>query len=252
MALTFSRFLYGWEVTTSNRDLPFDRGAVDKNGVVALGVYTPDEFATAVAAAMNAADAGQTYTCTFSYSTGKFTIANGAAFILEFSRNPTTNANGLLGFPDSDTGSATSHVSVDAAGSGSSTMGAWTLAEPNEYHTPVVAQAAGAAALRGRRRIRTVQNVSDGGLVDTIFLGQDKLFEIGFKALTDLETNRMETFLDWIVRGRRFTWQPDSTSVNYLKLVLNEPSQVNPDFEWLTRSELSYGRLLFVEQPNRL
>ena len=104
------------------------------------------------------------------------------------------------------------------------------------------------AALLTQRSVNTIQHVSDGGTVESVYLATLKKVQIAFRCLLPAEQTNMEKFLDWTVQGKRFTWQPDKTSVNALKLVLANPGQVGPMFEWLTRAETSYGVLTFFEQ----
>lgn len=267
MALTYSRFMYGWEVIPSgapgaNDKIDFNRGGV-KSATIPAGVYTPDELALEVGTALEAADsaASGTWTCSFSWTTRKFTIGVGESFTLLWGTggNKLADLNALLGFDASD------HASVGNAATSDREVGdapnptddqppatAWVMVEPNEYQTPVVPQTNGASVGRGKRRIRAFQNIADGGLADTIFLSRDKLLDIGFRALTSTEADKMESFLNWVERGRRFTWQPDKDAESFVKLVLADPAQVNPDFEWLTRSEITYGRLTFLEQTSRI
>ena len=261
MATVNGRFVYGWAVTTSNRDLPFDRGG-NKDAVLAVGDYLAEEFATEVARAMNAADSGQDYTCDWDPATLKFTIDNGAtAFALEFSRNASTNAAGLLGFADSDTSSsADGHTSTDTVGNESSntyflTAGVrlWDPSEPIAVLSPVVAAAEGSTASKMERSIKAVQNRADGGFRETIYFSTDKRLRMQLKWLSSAEATKAEALIDWIERGRRINYYPDRTdTANALRLVLENPGEIIPTFSALTRPELDYAELVFVESLSRV
>ena len=161
MAITLPRMSWGWAVTASTKDLPFDRGG-DKDADLNEGDYTPTEFATEVARAMNAADAGQAYTCVYDISAMTFTLDNGAtAFALEFSRDAATNCAGLLGFADSDTASSAAGHTGSATGAGSSTAFTWAPTDPVATTTPVTAATDGTTATLLQRRVRAAQNIAE-------------------------------------------------------------------------------------------
>ena len=67
-------------------------------------------------------------------------------------------------------------------------------------------------------------------------------------ALLSTEQTYMESFLNWIVQGKRFTWQPDKTSTNAMKLVMANPQEIAGAYAWMTRPEVGYGTLTFYEQ----
>lgn len=257
MALRYPRITWGWEVTTSNRDLPFDRAGVDKDAVLQLGTYLPgkpagtDEFCAEVARAMNAADAGQTYACTYSHLTKLFTITNGVAFALEFTRNPTTNAAGLLGFDDVNYAAVASRDSASAVGSGFSTCFAWDPADPMPEESPVTANADGIAASYLQRDPRLIQNVSDGGERDTVWMSTEKLIRLRMRWLNAADRLLLENFFDWIERGRRFNYQPDKASGNALRLLLRDPGELAAVHSALARDEVDTPELVFVEALSR-
>ncbi len=105
------------ELTSSNNKLDFNDGT-DKNATIAVGFYKdPIELADAVASAMDTLSS-DTITCTYSSSTGKFTIAtNGVTLSLEWNTGTNTaqTIGGKLGFitASDDTGS-TSYTSDNA------------------------------------------------------------------------------------------------------------------------------------------
>lgn len=106
-------------ITSSNNKIPITTDNVtDQEAVVATGEYqTPQALATAIVSALSAADPAETFTCTFSRTTGKFTIATTTSTV--FSILWKTGASGadndddhigtILGFSDAadDTGATT-------------------------------------------------------------------------------------------------------------------------------------------------
>lgn len=259
MALSYSQWIWGFEVLDSgsfqNNKLDFKDGVTTYQGATAAtlnaGVYTADEFAAEVQRATRVQTGNTNQTCTFDYATLKFTVSGAATFQLLFSTGTEAaiDCNGILGFSAAaDKTGATSYLSDAVVGTAPSTAFLWIAAEPLSRNSPVTAQAAGTAALLTRRSMRTIQNITDGMTVESIYFGTLKRVQIEFRALLASEQANMEAFLNWIVQGKRFTWQPDKTSTNCLKLVLANPGEINDDFEWLTRSETTYGTLSFYEQ----
>jgi len=111
------RSLLGWTVVAGFNDkIDFNRGGV-KVATITPGNYpTATLYAAAVVAALTAADAN-TWTCTYSATTFKFTIGGAAAFTLLFSTgtNVATSAHLDLGYTSTDKGSATSQVAENVA-----------------------------------------------------------------------------------------------------------------------------------------
>lgn len=262
MSLTYSQFVYGFEVfssgSTQNNLLDFNRGGV-KQATLNAGVYTAKEFADEVARALNAADYSSAWTCTFDFATLKFTVAANTSFTLLAGSGTahTTAPFGLLGFDNSDQASSSNAAIADQpvgtapTGATAPFSGLWTAAEPNSDTTPVTAQADGTGALLTQRDIKATQNISDGNKVETTYVSTSKYVQIGFKALTASEQTKMESFLDWIERGKRFNWQPDKTATAALRLVLADPKEIRNQFTWMTRAEADYGVLRFLESLSR-
>jgi hypothetical protein len=105
-------------ITASNKYLDFEDDAGNQNVTVAEDIYkTPHELAQAVEDAMNAASS-QTITCTYSDTTGMFTIAatTGTVLKLEFATG-TNTANTIatkLGYTATDKTGATTYTSQSA------------------------------------------------------------------------------------------------------------------------------------------
>lgn len=263
------RITHGWSVTTSNQLIDFDCAthAGPYQATLRLGEYLPADFATEVARAMNAAHpgSGDAFTCAWSFSTLKFTIDNGSrslTLLFNTGAGAASDAAGLLGFDGTaDTASASGHTSTDTVGAEGSFFAAagiysWVPEDPVFTNSPVTAASDGTAATRLQRRARAVQHDTDGGLRETVFFGEDKLFRVQFRYVTNAgsaptEQTHMERLLDWIQQGGPINYQPDSTSTNALRLVLANPGDLPNSFSWLTRDEIDYPELVFVQQLSR-
>lgn len=260
MALTYSRFMYGFEIFSSgasqNNKLDFVDNGTTYAATINAGVYTPAELAAEVQSQMRTANTGNNNnTCTFSFSTQKFTIGGTATFSLLWNSgaNAGSDISGMLGFDESaDDTAATSYTSDSAVGGTHSEASSWTMAEPNHpSNSPVTAEADGTTATRLSRDVRAFQNRSDGGKIETVYVDTLKLVQIGFNQLSTSEVANFEGLIAWAEQGKRFTWQPDSTSTNALRLVMNDPRQINSQFTWPTRDEVDFGTLSFIEQLSR-
>jgi uncharacterized protein YaiE (UPF0345 family) len=123
-------------VTALNNKIDFDEGGAALVGTVTAGTYTGATLATAIAAALNGAvGKALTYTCTYSATTEKFTIAAGSNFTLRWNTgaNKAIDISNLIGFLDTanSTGALTytsTRVGVMAAVSG---YGTSALSLPN-------------------------------------------------------------------------------------------------------------------------
>lgn len=122
----FDNFLYrqstevsSYVIAGTNNKLYFVGTAGAATATIPSLTYTTTTLATAIALAMNTADAGQdpNYTCTYSTSTKKFTIAavGGTAFVLTLS-NGSNAIWSTIGFTGGvDTSSATTHTGASQA-----------------------------------------------------------------------------------------------------------------------------------------
>ena len=261
MSVTTPRLTGGWHVDSTNYLIDFECAthAGSYQASLRYGTYVAAEFATEVARAMNTAHAGagDTFTCVYTFSTRKFTIDNGVRLLtLRFDLNTGTNAAGLLGFDDATTGSASGHDSTDTVGVTNSFFAAagvfgWAPTDPVHSTGPVVAAADGTTATLMRRVALGVQNRFDGGQREHIHMSTDKILELTFRWIAGTERTRFEEFLAWAEKGRRFNYQPDATATEALRLMLRDPGDSGANHEWLTRSEISYATMTFVEALTR-
>jgi hypothetical protein len=106
--MIYSKFYYGFEVTSGNNLLNFDEGGPELTATITIGSYTATDFVEAVENALNAAGA-LTYTVTFNRTTRLITIAATGNFDL-LAGTGSNKAFGpwtLLGFATDQTGAAT-------------------------------------------------------------------------------------------------------------------------------------------------
>lgn len=100
-----------WVANANCNKIDFSEGGGDLVATVADGLYSASEYATAIAAALNAA-AGHalTYACAYSKKTNRFTISASGAFSLlwDSGANKTVSIAASAGYDDSadDTGAA--------------------------------------------------------------------------------------------------------------------------------------------------
>lgn len=114
---TFSKFLYGYEVTVDNNKIDFDEGSGALVAEIEPGNYTFGDYCDAVASALNDAGANS-YTCTPNRSTRKMVItASGATdFLFSSGDNADTSAGDTMGFNATDLNNQTSITSDNATG----------------------------------------------------------------------------------------------------------------------------------------
>lgn len=105
---TDSSFLYGFDITTSNKFLDFQEGATEYNAELSLGSYTLDGLLTEVATRMNALTSNN-YVVSVDYQTRTITIAGDATFSLLVTTGSNTGSDvfSLLGFTSDKTGAST-------------------------------------------------------------------------------------------------------------------------------------------------
>lgn len=116
-ALTYSRFLYGFEVTADNNIINIDEGSGELTAEIEPGSYTFGDLCDAIASALN--DVGSfTYTVTPNRSTRKITIAASSAmdFLFSTGSGVAASAASLMGFSASDHTSVTTITSGSAVG----------------------------------------------------------------------------------------------------------------------------------------
>ena len=109
---TYSAFT----VTASNNTILLSEGAGALTATLTADQYSADEMASEFQRAFNAAG-GLSYSASYNYTTGKFTISAGSNFKVYWS-NATTTAEALLGFNAADDTGAATYTSDNAVSLG--------------------------------------------------------------------------------------------------------------------------------------
>lgn len=172
MALsTRSAFLFGFDITASNKYLDFQEGATEYNAEIILGAYTLDGLATAVEVAMNALTSNN-YVVTVDYATRTITIAGDATFSLLVTTGTNTAVSifSLLGFTSDKSGASTY--------SGDTTTGSQYLPQFNlQNYTPFehIERSTGAQV-----------NQSASGVVEIVEYSRVNFMESNIKYITNI------------------------------------------------------------------
>lgn len=97
-----------YNINSANNIIYVNNGVTTSNAVITPGIYTATTILVAIKAAIEATGVGGTITATFSDLTYRVTIAGTVAFSLAFSNILNSSAH-ILGFPNVNTSSSTSH-----------------------------------------------------------------------------------------------------------------------------------------------
>jgi hypothetical protein len=265
MALIYPQWSWGWRVTAGSNDtLDFEDNSVGTSGAplsakLNAGTYCPDELAAEVQRAMRAVDAA-TPTCTYSIANKQFTLSGTATFSLFFGTEHNGNTcAALLGFTagggagNDKTGSASyTGSALTNSGQTGTAPSLWTATDPLIEFSPVGAPAGtlpAASATLLQREILAVQTKTDGGNLETIYFAQFRKWKVKHGQLVaSPDQTAMEALLDWAVTGGRVMCQPDKTATAALRLVLELQTSIADSFSWLTRAEVDYGDLVWIQQ----
>ena len=225
MALdTHSKFLFGWKITTANRNIDFNDGAV-KAAVLKVGTYSPAALAVEIALKMNAASS-LVFTVSFSNSTRMFTIASTGPFSLLFSTGTSAGQSpaSLLGFTTLDKTAASTYTSESASGS--------------QYTTQFCIQSYKPTS-QNRQAISGVVNKSASGVIEVIKFGDERFMSGELLFVTDIQqavgsiirTNGAGvsdyiTFIEWCTeKGPVLFFEDENNVLNYQSLQLESTEQ---------------------------
>lgn len=202
-----SSFIYGYTVTTSNRNLDFRivaLGAV-KTAVLRTGTYGLQELCDEIERAMAEQDATNTYTVSVNYNVSsgtqnRVTIATSGAYLdLLFSSGPNaaTSCRTLIGFAATDQTGSTSYT-------GTSTTGTYLFPTQIGYtYQPTDTY----------KRVQGVVNVSANGTKETVVFSTQEFFQVEFKYEPQASAfTTWEAFLSWAATGAEVEFTPDITA----------------------------------------
>lgn len=217
MIKTRSKFVYGFDVDSTNFQLSFKEGSTEKTAAVEFGNYTVAEGLTAVTDALNAAG-DNTYQVEIDRSTGVVTISADADFdILLSTGSADTTIHELLGFTQGSdlTGSDT------YAGAGICGEVYYPQFLLQDYTPPE----------HFVESIEATVNRSASGRVEVVTFGQESKIEFNLKYITSLPmdgqvilnsaTGREDAiaFLNYVSKKKRFEFFPDRDADSLYKVI---------------------------------
>lgn len=215
MALgNFSRFYYGFEITSSNNKFDFNEGAGAIVATMDIGIYTPTQMAAELKLQLDAIGT-KTYTVTFSRSTRKFTIACDAgnySILISSGANATVGVYSTIGFTTvTDRTAAGTYTSDDPAGS--------------EYNPQFWLQDYTAPTNWIDKNEASV-NVSATGHVEVISFGDTQFTEFNILFITDLAMDgrviknnpngvvNANTFMQFAIKRGAIEFMPSDQDLN--------------------------------------
>ncbi len=221
MINTFSKFYYGYDITSTNKYLDFNEGASDLVAQIEVGSYTLDDLCTAIENALN--DAGAlTYTCTANRNTRIITIAASGSFdlLLATGDNAASSPYLVIGFAQTDRTSVTTTGGSSAAGSSYSPQ--YKLQDYVSHED--------------FRELRDATvNKSASGLVTVQSFGTDRFFEFSIKFATNIwqpstgpiinnssGVANLQSFMQHCIQKKQFEFMPDSSTPNTFYRVILE------------------------------
>lgn len=244
---TYSAFLYGFEITPSNRRLDFNEGSGEITATIAPGKYTAAQLIAEVQAALN--DAGNfTYTVTFNRTTRKITIASSSAvtFLCSTGTNVALglSAYSALGFNATNRTSVTSALADNAIGS---------------VYLPQYKLQDFVSHEDSRAQRFDTRTVTASGKVQIQTFGVDRFFEFSIKYATNIKqpasgpilnnssgVNNLRSFMQWLITGAAVDFIPDSAAVStYHPIVLES----NQGTEYKLTEQFSRGLVGYWETP---
>lgn len=222
MINTFSKFLFDFTVTESNRYLDFIEGAgAEQTAELTLGDFTLEDFMQNIEDALNETGA-LVYTVTANRTTRIITVTVTTSTVNLLASTGTNAADGpwtLMGFALSDSGAVTSKAGTTAVG---------TVYTPQYKLQDYVDQ-------KDYRELRNeTVSVSSSGLVEVQSFGTDRFFEFSIKFATDIYqpasgpiTNNssgvddLREFMQYCIQKKPLEFIPDSaTLTTFYKVVL--------------------------------
>jgi hypothetical protein len=226
MINTYSKFYYGFTVTSSNKYLDFDEGAGALVAEVVPGTYTLEDLAQAVEDALNEAGSFQ-YTVTTNRASRLLTIASTGPtdYLAATGTNVTLGASVFptLGYPATDVFNSTSFVSSTAIGS---------VYSPQYKLQDYIDQQ------DSRKNRDATLSKSASGKVEIQSFGIDRFFEFSIKFATNIYqpnggpiindqngVTNLRNFMQWLMNKNDIEFIPDSADpVTYYKVVLESAS----------------------------
>lgn len=202
-----SKFYYGWQVTTQNKNLDFNDGSI-KSVSLKTGYYTTSDLEIEIKKKMDAVSTLD-FTVTFNRTTRKFTISSNSNFSLLFGSGPNTsqNVSELLGYTNVDKTSASTYTGENVSG--------------YEYSTQFYIQSYKDTSTN-RKAVDGVVNESANGTIEVVKYGHKRFMEGEFLFITNINqadisiirtnTQGREDFIHFI------EWCTEKAPIEFMKL----------------------------------
>ena len=208
MIRTWSKFNYGFQITTSNNSLDFSEGGPQLTAVLESGDYSLGEFAEAIAVAMNTVGALD-YTATLNRTTNVITISATGTFSILLATGTSIGVSfaTLAGFTQVvDLTGAATYTGAGEAG--------------YQYYPQFLLQSYVPPEIFKKSADATI-NKAASGRVEVIRFGVEQFIEMDIKFITDLPMDNVVIknnpsglqdaidFLDDISSKAKFEFVPD-------------------------------------------
>lgn len=228
MINTYSKFYYGFTVTSSNKYLDIEEPTGQITAILRVGHYTLETLCDEIQYQLNLL-ASVGYTVTANRTTRKITISCGSNIII-LGATGTNAANGcysLIGFNAVDTGSATSHESDFACGS---------------VYLPQYKLQDYVASVDNRKLRQATVTMSASGKNEVISFGNDDMFEFSIKFITNIYqpssgpivnnktgVEDFRTLMQYLINKYEVEFMPDkdTPSVFYRVVLESSPADSN-------------------------
>jgi len=216
---TFSKFYYGYEITTDNNLVNFDEGGGELTGELNVGFYTLEQFAVEIQRALRAEGAFD-YLVVVNRTTRKLTISAGSNFELL----PVTGASsGVSAFPLM--GFTTDRASDDSyegnVASGFSYAPQFILQD----HVPTA---------NWKKSVQASVNKTASGRVEVIKFGEEQFLQGNIMYITNItqdgavvKTNGSGVqdfldFMDWLIKKAPVEYMADIATVGTFQNLILE------------------------------
>jgi hypothetical protein len=204
-----SAFLYGLEVTSSNRSIDFKAvsGGPQISASINLGFYSLTDLMSAIASAMNSADLSNTYTVSVnrtinSGTENRITISSsGSYFSLLFGTGTraASSVASLIGFTASDKTGALTYTGTSSAG---------TFVLPKEFGYNYIPQ-------EMNRKVFGSLNITASGEKEAIVFQIQKFFQVQFKYEPEAYViSAWAPFMTWAIQQKPLEFTPDLSVPN--------------------------------------
>jgi len=237
---TFSKFYYGHSVDSENNLISFSEGGPEIIATINTSDYSLEEFAIAVATALNSSGA-LTYTVTVLRGTPTLRVAATGTFELLVSTGTTsgTSAYGLMGFTGADRTAAATYDGDSISGS--------------VYEPQFILQDHVAKEKRQNAVDATVQK-SASGKIEVVRFGLEKFVQFNLRYNTDIAQSVIgviissatgvadtEAFMQNITTKAPFEYMPDKDSESTFDTLILERTPQDPKGTGYDLKE-QYGR----------